>query len=452
VPAIGLLPTRVDVPVRTVRFRITAIAVAAVVVVLVIVGVVLVQRQRAALIASLDQTLIRRADDIVAGIEEAGIPGQFASVGGEGFVQLVSGTGTVIASTLNLAGEPALDLPQRTGADFIGTVSGLSVDDDVFRFLSRSLGDEQLYVATTFDVVAESTAALAGSLGLTVPIVVLFVAGLVWWLVGRTLEPVETIRTEVASIGSEDLSKRVPAPGTGDEIDRLAATMNQMLERLENSIDRQQRFVADASHELRIPLTRLRSELEMMLALAGEETDREGLSSLLEETISMQAMVQDLLYLARLEANMGIKAVPVDLDDIVLEQLGSIEATNPVEVRLGDFSAVLVRGDRRQLSRALANLLHNAQRHATGEIRVSLSESNGEAVLSVEDDGPGVPVDAAAHIFERFGRVDEARTADAGGTGLGLAIARDIVERHGGRLVLANAGQPGARFEIHLPI
>jgi signal transduction histidine kinase len=425
--------------------------VVAVALVLVVAGVVLVSRQRAVLTATLDQGLVQRADDIEAAVTEGVVPDQFASVGDEGFVQLVEAGGTVVASTPNLAGAPPLDLQSQSGIDAIGTVTGLPVDDDAFRVLSRSFDDLRLHVATTYDVVTESTLALAGSLALILPVVVALLAGLVWWLVGRTLRPVEEIRNEVASIGSGDLDRRVPTPGTGDEIDRLAATMNQMLERLESSADRQQRFVADASHELRIPLTRLRSELELMQTSEARGGDQESLTSLLEETISMQAMVEDLLYLARLDSSQGIQGSPVDLDDVVLEQVNTFDNLVDVEVRLGDLSAALVHGDKAQLARALRNLQHNAQRHAHSTVTVSLSELNGEAILRVRDDGPGVPIDAATHIFERFGRVDEARSTDAGGTGLGLAIARDIIERHGGRLVLANPGRPGAEFEIRLP-
>ena len=437
---------------RTVRFRITAIAAVVVALVLVIAGAFLVLQQRAALTAILDQGLVQRADDIEAAVIEGGVPVEFASVGDEGFVQLVAADGTVVASSSNLAGDPALDLPvSPSGADTIATVDGLTVDDDVFRVLTRTFDGMRLYVATTYDVVAESTLTLLRSLAFALPIVIVSLAGVVWWLVGRTLRPVEEIRRDVASIGSGALARRVPTPGTGDEIDRLAATMNQMLDRLEVSVGRQQRFVADASHELRIPLTRLRSELELMLASKIGDADREGLRSMLEEIVAMQATVEDLLFLARLDSGAEIRLSPVDLDDLVLQQVGQLDQVGDVEVRLEQFSAVLVNGDRAQLARALQNLLYNAQRHAARNVWVSLSESNGEAVLAVRDDGAGVPIEAAADIFERFSRVDQARSSDDGGVGLGLAITRDIIERHSGRLVLANAGEPGAVFEIHLP-
>lgn len=436
---------------RTIRARITTLAALVVALVLTVAGVFLVVRQRAVLTATLDQVLMQRADDIEAAAEEGTIPTQFAAVGDEGFVQLVGTDGEVLASTPNLVSHPPLDLDSLPDSDLVRTVSGLPVDDDVFRVLSRPIDGMRLFVGTTYDVVAESTAALAGSLALIVPVVVVCLAGVVWWLVGRTLRPVESIRTEVASIGSGDLSKRVPAPGTGDEIDRLASTMNGMLERLESSIGRQQRFVADASHELRIPLTRLRSELELLSADEEGGEERLARDSLLEEVLSMQTMVEDLLYLARLDESVELKRSSVDLDDIVLDQVHRIVEGGDVDIRIDGLSAVLIHGDRSQLARALENLLHNAQRHAVSSVRVSLAEADGEAILTVVDDGGGVPVDAAARIFERFGRADEARSADVGGTGLGLAITRDIVERHGGRLVLANPGQPGARFEIHLP-
>jgi signal transduction histidine kinase len=438
--------------VHTVRFRITAIAAVVVALVLVIAGVFLVLQQRTVLTAILDQGLVQRADDIEAAVREGDVPTQFASVGDEGFAQLMTDDGTVVASTPNLAGEPPLDLPvSQSGSDTIGTVAGLSVDDDVFRVLSRTFDGTRLYVATTYDVVTESTMALLGSLALALPILTVFLAGLVWWLVGRTLRPVEEIRRDVARIGGGDLARRVPTPGTGDEIDRLAATMNQMLERLEVSVGRQQQFVADASHELRIPLTRLRSQLELMLVSNDGDVDRKALASMLEETIAMQAMVEDLLFLARLDSGTEVSRSPVDLDDLVLDQVNQLSPGGGVDVHLEEFSAVLVYGDKSQLARAVKNLLYNARRHAASGIWVSLSESNGEAILRVRDDGDGVPIDAASDIFERFTRIDEARSADDGGAGLGLAIARDIIERHTGRLVLANAGEPGAVFEIRLP-
>ena len=437
----------------SIRFRITAVAAVVVAVVLVIAAVALVVLQRDALTDTVDQTLTQRANDVEALLEEGGAPQQFEGSTAEGFVQLVGSDGIVIVSTPNLAGEPPLNLASTNGGDTLQTVDGLSVDDDAFRVLSRPYDGGFLYVGTTFDVVTESTNALVGSLAVTIPVVLLILAGLVWWLVGRTLQPVERIRATVASITSTHLDQRVPQPGTQDEIDLLATTMNEMLERLESSTERQQRFVADASHELRSPLTRLRTEIEVDIASLGDQHDRQPFESLLTEVVAMQAMVEDLLYLAQADAATAVhNAAPLDLDDLVLREGQSIAANGRVQVDLSEVSGAHVLGDRSQLGRATKNLMENAERHASSRVSVGLQEINGMAVLTVTDDGPGIGGDSADLVFERFGRLEEARGADTGGTGLGLAIAREIAERHNGTLDLVNPGDPGASFEMRIPL
>ncbi len=437
---------------RSIRLRITAVAAVVVAVVLVIAAVSLVLLQRNSLTASFDQNLIQRADDISLLTEGTDPPDRFASSGDEGFVQIVDDRGLVVASTPNLQGEPALDLGVSPGEDSIRTVGDLDIDDDAYRVLSRQLEGSTLHVGATFEVVTESTTALVTSLAVTIPIVVAILGAVVWWLVGRTLQPVEDIRSEVAEIGATDLHRRVPRPETDDEIDRLASTMNEMLGRLESSVDRQQRFVADASHELRSPLTRLRTEIELGLASVESQSDVQRLRSLLDEVIDMQEMVEDLLYLARADAERATPTLkPLDLDDIVLREAKRLTADGQAEVSVTAVSAAHVWGDRGQLSRAVKNLLDNAGRHASTTVTLTLTELDDEAVLTVSDDGPGIPESAADQIFSRFGRPDEARTTGVGGTGLGLAIAREIVERHGGNLRLVNPGHPGAAFEITLP-
>ena len=229
--------------------------------------------------------------------------------------------------------------------------------------------------------------------------------------------------------------------------------MNEMLSRLEASVRRQQRFVADASHELRSPLTRLRSELEVDMAEAGHAQQRGVLRGLLEEVLWMQAMVEDLLFLARSDARQAAGAFSrVDLDDLVLSEAKRIQSHQRVEVDLSAVSAAQVIGDPGQLTRAIRNLIDNAERHAASRVELSLQESGEDAVLVVADDGPGIPDREADRIFERFTRLDEARTAGAGGTGLGLAISREIVERHQGSLTLLPTDGLGARFELKIPL
>jgi len=441
---------------RSIRFRVTAIATLGVAAVLVAGGAALVLLQRSALIATLDQTIAQRADDIVALAETGAVlPDELAASAEEGFAQLVGNDGTVLASTTNLSGSPALPLEVDPGSsENPRTTAVREVDDDVFRVLSRQVpGVGVLHVGTTYDVVAESAAALASALVLIVPVLVAAMGVIVWWLVGRTLQPVENMRLEVAEIGATDLGRRVPPPGTKDEIDRLAATMNEMLARLQTSIGRQQSFVADASHELRGPLTRIRAELEVDLADSADPVQRSILGGLLEEVVGLQHMVEDLLFLARADAGAAPNAFRgLDLDDLVLKEARRIQSHRRVEVDLSAVSGAHVLGDAGQLTRAIGNILDNAERHAKTRIDLKLDESGDVAVLVIGDDGPGISDQDSERVFERFTRLDEARTAGIGGTGLGLAISREIIERHDGSVTLLPSDGQGARFEVRIPL
>ncbi|MGH2704462.1 MAG: sensor histidine kinase [Actinomycetota bacterium] len=445
----------------TIRFRITMLAAAAVALMLTLTAGGLVMAQRRVLTASLDSTLVLRADDLAALLSAAASPPPELAKGvgaPEDFAQLVTDDGRVIASSPNLAGAsriPRLDPGGRTQA--IRTRTGLPHDNDVFRVLSRRIatpvGPAVLHLGASLDEVTESTHVLGTSLAVSVPLVAALMAGLVWWLVGRTLAPVEIIRHEVAEIGrSTALHRRVPEPTGDDEISRLAHTMNEMLGRIEDSLELQRRFVADASHELRSPLTRIRTELEVDLARTETSDLRATHQSVLEEVVGLQMLVGDLLFLARADAVAGdVRAEAVDLDDLVLREVGRLKEGGRVEVDMSAVSAAQVLGDAQQLTRAIRNLVDNAERHASGRISIALGEVDGSAVLSVTDDGPGIPADQRQRVFERFGRLDDARSQTAGGTGLGLAITRDIIERHGGTITVDAGDRMGARFTIRLP-
>ena len=442
----------------SIRLRVTAIAVAAVAGVLMVVSVALVVVQRNQLTSSVDAVLAQRADDIASLVETGEqIPIELAGSQQEGFAQLLDSSGRVVSSTPNLEGQPPLpiDYDQQAG-EVVRTIRGLEVDDDAFRVLSRTVqtpsGIAVLHVGTTFDVVAESIGVLTAALAVAIPIVVALVGGLVWWLVGRTLEPVEAIRSEVAEIGSSDLHRRVPQPRHDDEIGRLAQTMNQMLSRVEASVDRQQRFVADASHELRSPLTRLRTEIEVRLATTHVE-ERAVLESLLEDVIGLQSLVEDLLHLARADAgHVSPASNLVDLDDIAFREAERLKGEGRAQVDVSGVSGAQVRGDARQLTRAIRNLCDNAGRHAVGTVILTLAEQDGAALLTVADDGPGIPSDQVDFVFERFGRLDDSRTQATGGAGLGLAITREIIEAHHGTIEIDKSHEPGACFVVTLPL
>ncbi|MDW4904535.1 HAMP domain-containing sensor histidine kinase [Streptomyces sp. ADMS] len=276
------------------------------------------------------------------------------------------------------------------------------------------------------------------------PLLLGVVAGVTWLVTRRALRPVEGIRAEMAAItASEDLARRVPVPDTHDEVAGLARTTNETLAALETSVERQRRFVADASHELRSPIASLRTQLEVGAA-HPELLDVDGA---VEDTVRLQRLAADLLLLARLDAGERPAGTRVDLAELVREQAGG-----RADVTLEAGVTVEVAGSRGQLGRLVANLLDNAQRHARSAVTVSVRQEGQRAVVEVADDGEGVPEGDRERVFERFVRLDAARSRDEGGAGLGLAIARDVAVRHGGTLTVRRARTRGALFELRLPV
>jgi signal transduction histidine kinase len=277
-----------------------------------------------------------------------------------------------------------------------------------------------------------------------VPALLLLVAGLTWLAVGRALAPVSAIRRELADITATDLHRRVPVPPARDEVRLLAETTNTTLDRLEHAVGRHRRFVADAAHELRSPLAVLRTRLEIappqpLTAEALADVDR------------IQRLTADLLLLARLDAGEPPEHGEVDLGQVAAEEAAQARPRTDVRVELHIDAGIVVRGSAEHLRRLVANLVDNAVRHAAADVTVRLREHDGEAVLEIEDDGPGIPPDQQEAVFDRFARLDGARARDAGGSGLGLAIARDIAVHHGGSLAVAG-GPPGAVLRARFPI
>lgn len=286
-------------------------------------------------------------------------------------------------------------------------------------------------------------------LGLGLPAAVLFVAAVAWWAAGRALRPVERMRDELARITATDMSSRVPQPRTGDEIARLAATMNETLDRLADAAVRQRRFVADAAHELRSPLAGLRNIAEVA-ATHGGTVDPQVLRT---GTERLQRLTDDLLLLARLERTASVRGKSVDIAAIAEELVGERRYRVPPDERfvvVADGPALVI-GREEELGRMVQNLLDNASRYACHHINVTVTEPEPDLVrVEVHDDGPGIAEADRERVFERFARVDEARDRCHGGAGLGLAIARDIAERCGGRLYAADA-TCGARLVAELP-
>lgn len=434
------------------RRRITAIATVIVAVVLVAIAVVTVLTVRRELVENLDRSLDQRAAEVDALLADGNVD-LVTSDREDHFAQALAVDGTLLASTDNAA-DVSVDDSVPEGRTNAFTTTDLPIEDDAYRVLIRRsdvAGVGFIVVGENIDDLRDTTRALVVTLFVVIPLAVAVLAIAVWWLVGRTLGPVDEIRREVDEIGLRDLGRRVPSPGTGDEVDRLAATMNEMLERLEISAEQQRRFVADASHELRTPLTRLRTSLEVEMAHAAPEVSP-IVASALEDTVDMQELVDDLLFLARRDAGVGPGTFAlVDLDVVVGEEARDSRVPVGPIIDMTGVSAATVLGNERALRRLVRNLLSNALRHARTSVVLGLVENRERVELTVSDDGPGVDAADRDRVFERFVRLDDARTDVEGGTGLGLAIVREIAHDHRGAARVEEAPGGGARFVVTFP-
>lgn len=343
---------------------------------------------------------------------------------------------------------PHVDAPRRAlidGVDHILVSRSLTIADTEY----------DLRLALPLGTALEATRTVASLLAIGVPALLILLALVTWLIVGRALQPVETMRREVEAIGAAELDRRVPEPRTDDEIARLARTMNRMLERLDASAQAQRRFVSDASHELRSPLASIRQHAE----LARSHPDRIDLAELssvvLEEGQRLQDLVESLLLLTRLdEGGVAVASQPVDLDDVVLAEAARLRDAGTVSVDTSGVGPARLAGDERMLARAVRNLTDNAARHATSSVAVAVRDLDDVVdvvELTVDDDGAGIPSDQREQVFERFVRLDEGRARDAGGSGLGLAIVAEIVRAHGGWVAVEKSPLGGARIRVALP-
>jgi signal transduction histidine kinase len=314
--------------------------------------------------------------------------------------------------------------------------------------IATQRGQITLIAQRSLGEVNRTVDSVTASLFLGVPALVAAIAALAWYLAGRALRPVESIRAEAAAITATTMHRRVPEPETSDEVGRLARTMNAMLDRLEASSTRQRQFISDASHELRSPVAAIRAQLEVALRRGGQADWPQVARRILDEDARLEVAVGELLELARVEEGADVEAVDVDLDDLVLEEATRVR---PVAIDTSQVSAGRVAGDARQLARLVRNLLDNACAHARSRVAVDVTARAGEVRLVVDDDGAGVPPEERERVFERFTRLDEGRGRDGGGAGLGLAMVRAIAERHGGTVAVGDAPIGGARFVVRLP-
>lgn len=284
-----------------------------------------------------------------------------------------------------------------------------------------------------------------------VPLLVGLVGITTWMLTGRALRPVDEIRREVERISATDLHRRVPEPAAHDEVGRLATTMNMMLERLDTSNEQQARLVADTSHELRSPLAAIRAQLETDSAYPDSDRWHTTRAAVLDETIRLQQLVEDLLQLAQNSPTTGARHGHqlVDLDDLVLAAVRRAQPTTQIALDATRVNAAQLHGSTPRLERLITNLLDNAIRHASTTVTIALRENDHQVDFVVADDGAGIDPADRDRVFEAFTRIDSAR--DSGGSGLGLAIASEIVRAHHGSIKVED-NQPGARFVVSMPM
>ena len=324
-------------------------------------------------------------------------------------------------------------------------------------------GAEFVIVAgSSLEPTDEELESLRGILAYVVPLS-LVIAGIGgWFLAGRSLAPVVTMADRARRIGVENLGERLPVANPRDELGLLAATFNELLARLEGSLVQQRQFMADASHELRTPVTIARTAATVALQQpTREEVEyRETLEIIEQETTRLSRIVDDMFTLTRADAgNYPVRETPMYLDEVVddvVRKARVVASTRDVSVTSESVHPAPFTGDEDLIRRLIINVLDNAIRYSPRGrgVRVALDQAQGSYAISVSDEGPGIPADVQPRIFERFYRVDAARTHDDisdGGAGLGLALARWIARAHGGDVTLAASSRMGSTFVITLP-
>ncbi len=411
------------------------------------------------LAAALDRELRLRAQDLGALVQQqrgslsADKGGRFIE-SGESYAQLLDQQGRVLDGTRPLGTDSLLNAEELRAArrDTIfanrSSVPGL---DEPSRFLATPVSSQGrrlvLIVGATREDRRETLVSLRNELLIAGPAALLLASLAGYFLAGFALRPVESMRARAAAISADTPGERLPVPPTRDEIERLAETLNDMLARLEDALQRERDFVADAGHELRTPLALLRTELELALHQAETPEElREAVRSSSEEADRLSQLAEDLLLIARSDRGglpLQLEAVEVDtLFESILSRFEWRAEDAGRSIRSDAAQGMLVRGDRLRLEQALGNLVDNALRYGEGEIRLSV-ESNGSVVeFHVTDSGRGFPAAFLDRAFERFSRSDPARPG--GGAGLGLSIVKSITEAHGGNAYARNLSEGGA--------
>ena len=408
---------------------------------------------------TLDASGTATATEVATLVEQGRLPDPIPVTGNQ-IVQVVDSRDRVVSASVNGDRLTAVLLPREVrsaqdGSPLVVPGSRVGLDSPLRVVAVRTDDAAQrsrvVLVGQQFDDLSHSQHVLKVTLLVTYPLLLAVLALIAWRVLGAALRPVETLRSSAERISGSGRDERLPVPASGDEIHALAVTLNSMLDRLAGARARQRSFVADAAHELRSPLASMQTQLEVGRRL-GE--DPAASADLHAEVLRMAALVEDLLVLARLDAD-DAPAVPVEPVDVVAWVDGVVgrydAARVPVAVVGGHADGLVVRGRPEDLRRALSNLVDNAVRHARTQVEVTVRREGADVVVEVCDDGAGVPAAERERVFQRFTRLDDARDRDAGGSGLGLAIVRELVVALGGDAQLTESARGGLCARLVLP-
>jgi heavy metal sensor kinase len=376
------------------------------------------------------------------------------------YVEVTDAGGRVVAWSANLTGH-VLTIPADKLANARQQTISFAVINNLRVAVVPLSGSKELgyaAVAEPLSVIDESLRRLRRDFFAGVPLVLLLASIGGYFLARKSLSPIALMDRQTQRITAENLSARLDVMNERDELGGLGLTINQLLERLENSFKEQQRFIADASHELRTPLAVLRGETEVSLSQSRSLDEyKASLNLIKDEAERLSRIVEDLFVLARQPADRrAVSRQPVRLDEIVAEcgrAAQVLAAQKDLNLRIDPGTALSLNGDDELLQRMILNLLDNAVKYTPpgGEISVELMASNGDARLTVRDNGIGIPTKDQPHVFDRFYRVDKARSRAMGGAGLGLSIVRQIAEAHGGTVSVESSAR-GSVFTVQLPV
>ncbi len=443
---------------------------------LLVIGVLIYTLVGRILLTNLDERLIAQAEDVIALIQAENDPLQVMLLGraqlppidvygSQYFIQIVQLDGRAVQLSENLRGQ-RLPVPLQFVQDIVpGEPRRMTLETSGARLrvisLPIPLGNRIIGIIEVAANMASTADALdvirrALLFGSLLALLLAAVGGNI--LARAALGPIKAITETAQQItGTEDLSQRIPVTMPGDELGELTETINDMLGRLDEAFNAQQRLVADVSHELRTPLTTIQGNLDLLRRGAADDPTMRGeaLAAIEDQTSRMRRLVADLLLLAQADAGLKLHRQPVELDTLLLDiyRQAQVMARNTgVPVRLGAEDQAIVEGDADRLRQLLLNLTDNAIKYtpAGGEVTLTLHRDDGWVAVSVEDTGVGIAAEDLPHIFERFYRADRSRTRP-GGSGLGLSIAHWIAQAHGGELTVTSEPGRGSTFTLHLP-